>query len=202
MARFQDSVQQGIRADQPLATAVGEGTLYGVIDEGDIIERSDGAAWQPYSPTATGTVLQVINVQTGAVASGSTTIPFDDTIPEKTEGDEYMTLAVTPTSAMNKLKIEVFVWASPSVARFVTAALFQDTTTNALAAMSQYQTTGTGVNVISFSHYMTAGTTSATTFKIRAGADSAATVTFNGQSAGRKLGGVAASSITITEILV
>lgn len=51
MARFQDSIQQGIRADQPLATAVGEGTLYGVTDEGDIIERSDGAAWQPYSPS-------------------------------------------------------------------------------------------------------------------------------------------------------
>jgi len=48
---------------------------------------------------------------------------------------------------------------------------------------------------------MTAGTTSATTFKFRVGINSG-TFTFNGYSGGRKLGGVAASSMTITEIAV
>jgi len=49
---------------------------------------------------------------------------------------------------------------------------------------------------------MTAGTTSATTFKVRAGFNVTNTVVFNGGSGpGRKMGGALASSITITEIL-
>ena len=47
---------------------------------------------------------------------------------------------------------------------------------------------------------MTAGTTSATTFKVRIGGNSSVTVTLNGQSGARRLGGVASSSITITEV--
>src|SRR5689334_14376185 len=59
MSRLQDVIQQGLRADQPLATDVSVGTLYGVTDESDIIERSDGAAWQPYSPTSFGGLTTV-----------------------------------------------------------------------------------------------------------------------------------------------
>ena len=35
---------------------------------------------------------QIVATQTGAVATGTTTFPEDDTIPQNTEGDEYMTL--------------------------------------------------------------------------------------------------------------
>ena len=45
------------------------------------------------------------------------------------------------------------------------------------------------------------GTTSATTFKVRAGGNSASTITLNGANGGRRLGGALSSSITITEIL-
>ena len=38
------------------------------------------------------------------------------------------------------------------------------------------------------------------TFKVRAGANAAGTTTFNGTGGARRMGGVAASSITITEI--
>jgi len=85
-----------------------------------------------------------------------------------------------------------------------TTALFQDSTANALAAMvlkSGDTQTGFGPNV--FTHYMTAGTVSETTFKIRAGVNaSGGTFTFNGNSGSRLMGGVMASSITITEIKV
>jgi hypothetical protein len=79
--------------------------------------------------------------------------------------------------------------------------LFQDSTANALACAAQYQPAGQLVT-INFSHYMTAGTTSATTFKVRAGNGGSGTTTFNGVSAGRLFGGVISSSITITEIKV
>jgi hypothetical protein len=48
---------------------------------------------------------------------------------------------------------------------------------------------------------MTSGTTSATTFRVRAGASSAGTTTFNGSGGARFLGGVYASSIVIQEVL-
>ena len=154
-----------------------------------------------------GLTAQVVNVQTGAVNTGTTQIPYDDTIPQKTEGDEYMTLAITPKSATNKLRIDVVFNFSPgSSQREITAALFQDSTVNALACASKnavgainYDKEGQQIIV---AHYMAAGTISATTFKIRAGMDGGGTLTFNGKAGSRKFGGVMASSITITEIWV
>lgn len=203
MSRLQDVIQQDDRASQPVATTVPVGTLYGVTDEGNIIERSDGSAWQPYSPTAQGTIVQIVNTQTGAVSTGTTVTPFDDTIPQIGEGNEFMTLAITPTSATNKLKIDVVCNASCATAdRWLTVALFQDATSNALAADASYREISTEFAPICFSHYMTAGTTSATTFRVRAGVNTSGTTTFNGTSGSRVLGGVLASSITITEIFV
>jgi hypothetical protein len=49
-------------------------------------------------------------------------------------------------------------------------------------------------------HKMTSGTTSATTFRVRVGLNGAGTITFNGRSAARQLGGVMASSIVIREV--
>jgi len=149
-----------------------------------------------------GAAVQVVNTETGAVSSGSTQIPGDDTIPQNTEGDQVMTLAITPTSSTNKLKIEVVVQCAVSGAGTAVAALFQDTTANALAAMPARIDTAGGMTTISFTHFMTAGTTSSTTFKVRLGATSALTCTFNGTGGGRIFGGVMASSITITEIKV
>ena len=148
-------------------------------------------------------IVQVVNTQTGAVATGTTAVPADDTIPQITEGIEFMTLAITPTSATNKLKIEVVFIGSHSVAaNWVTVALFQDTTTNALAATSFVVTATGDVHTAIFTHYMTTGTTSATTFRVRAGGETASTTTFNGSVGAREGGGVYASSITITEIKV
>lgn len=157
----------------------------------------------PATTLPAGTVVQVVNTQTGAVASGSTTIPYDDTIPQNTEGDQYMSLAITPTAAANILKIDVvFNWATNANVHAI-VALFQDSTANALAAVLDFTNSSfEAAKPCTFTHYMTAGTTSSTTFKVRAGMESAATLTFNGVTAARKLGGVNASSITITEIKV
>ena len=37
-----------------------------------------------------GKLLQQVNFQSGAVATGTTIFPEDDTIPQNTEGDQYM----------------------------------------------------------------------------------------------------------------
>lgn len=150
--------------------------------------------------TAITSVIQVVNTQIGAVATGTTVMVQDDTIPQKTEGDEYMTLAITPKSVTNVLKIEVCVHFACSIANTRTfIALFQDTTASALAAGGCAGSGAANAMVHgNLTHYMAAGTTSETTFKVRLGPE-AGTLTFNGQGGSRLFGGVLASSITITE---
>ena len=149
------------------------------------------------SKLGTGAVLQVKNFQTGAVDTGTTTIPLDDTIPQITEGDEYMTLAITPTSASNKLRIEVAINGASTSADEI-AALFVGTTANALNVGSR-TSSGNWRQQLNILHYMDSGATSELTFRVRAGGTSG-TYTFNGHSSARTYGGVYLSSITIMEI--
>lgn len=193
-----------------ITTAANDRAIFASLGSGNWIclayQRADGTpVGSAYTPTAanalSGSVIQVVNTTTGAVATGTTTTPVDDTIPQNTEGTEFMTLAITPSNASNKLKIDVVFCASfPNNLQMV-VALHQDSTADALRGAVQWNSYNSEQNgVVTFSHYMAAGTTSATTFKVRAGMGSAGTITFNGISAGRLLGGVMASSITITEI--
>lgn len=158
----------------------------------------------PYTPPYTapsGSVVQVVSTQTGTVATSTAQTPADNTIPQKTEGTEFMTLAITPTNASNILDIEVVAVVSVTDQRTLTLALHQDSTSNALAATAVTQTLTT---TIVLRHRMVAGTTNATTFKVRIGLslEGAATITFNGAVGGTQLyGGVCVSSIKITEEL-
>jgi hypothetical protein len=171
-------------------TINGSGTVTGLT--------KTGISAQPVFP---GNVIQVVNFQTGAVSTGTTIIPWDDTIPQNTEGTEFMTLAITPTSSSNKLLIQIKAFFTYSVSNiWLSGALFQNATAGALAATTFYQAQATASAPIAINYYMTAGTTSSTTFKLRAGSDQAGTVTFNGAATARRFGGVMASSITITEI--
>ena len=156
-----------------------------------------GIAWK--DAAGGGKVLQVLNVQDGALASGTTTTPFDDTIPQITEGDENMTLSITPLSATSKLAIDVTtLYGNDTLGMDTTVALFVGTTAGALASGHNYNDGVTGA-FAAFKHTMTSGVTSALTFRVRIGAASASTTTFNGYAGLRKLGGSYASSITITE---
>jgi hypothetical protein len=156
----------------------------------------------PSSAMPAGSVLQVVNFQTGTYASGTTAIPHDNTIPQNTEGTEFMSLAITPTSASSKLKIDVSIRGALSGSNYFIAALFQDTTASALAASMTDIFSANYPTFVAFTYYMTSGTTSATTFKVRAGGDSVATLSFNGAGGSQRFGGVSSSSITITEIQV
>ena len=146
-----------------------------------------------------GKVVQMVNTQTGAVATGTTVMPLDDTIPQITEGDQYMTLNITPNNASNILFIQVVAFASSSVLARLSVALFVGSTANALAVVSLTTRSGGEPVGQALNHRMVAGGTSALTFRVRIGPGAAATTTFNGEASTRLFGGVAASSITITE---
>lgn len=150
------------------------------------------------------TQLQSVTTSTASVVTCSTNIPYDDTIPQNTEGDEVLTLAITPTYSNSILEI----WFDGLVTKDTNAgsvqvALFQDSTANALMAQAYMLTTNTTgrSDTASLRYYMTSGTTSSTTFKIRIG--SAANTCFvNGDNAGNRLmGGVSSTRLTITEYI-
>jgi len=149
-----------------------------------------------------GNVLQVVNFQTGAAATGTTLTPLDDTIPQITEGNQYMTLAITPTNANNILLIEVNgKFDSDTADRWLTLALHVGTTADALAATNGKIVNASNGHVISLAHRLVAGVTTELTFRIRVGANVASTLTFNGISGtGRLYGGISNSSFTITEM--
>jgi hypothetical protein len=164
---------------------------------------TNDAGFDTYIGDGTNAIQQRVYNQTGAVATGTGTIPFDNTIPQITEGTEFMTQAITPKSATNILEIDVrFFGGLTGSANDFTVALFQDSISNALAVNCFYDSDSGARFTTGVKHSMVAGTTSSTTFRVRAGGSSAGTLTFNGSGGARLYGGVAASSITITEYKV
>lgn len=149
---------------------------------GGVVQRVEGTPYTTYNST-------------------STTIPTDDTIPQNTEGAEWATVTITPKNASNRLVIEAFFSLVTTGTSTATAcfALFQDSTANALAATGATQTTGGYISNAYVKHEMAAGTTSATTFKVRAGASSG-NLYVNGGTSARTYGGIASVRISVTEI--
>jgi len=176
--------------------ALAEGqTCY--LEDANVVQYYDGAAWASVGEVSK--VVQIVNVQTGAMATGTTIIPADATIPQITEGDQYMSLAITPQNASNILTIEVVMIYATLNAGYSTSALFVGATANALAAAIIGSAAGNQPETTGFRHRMVAGVTTALTFTVRNGMGGATTTTFNGAQGINLAGGVLASSITITE---
>jgi hypothetical protein len=180
------------------------GNIGSASDTDAISIASNGVVTFSQTPVGdnTGAIVQVVNVQSGTYATGTTAIPTDNTIPQNNEGVEFFTLAITPTSASSKLLITINAVMGNTAAQWPTIALFQDSTANALATATVFQgTTGAG-NTLSISHFMTAETTSATTFKMRFGLGTTSTAHMNGPGGGALFGGTCSTSMTIMEIAV
>jgi len=146
-------------------------------------------------------VIQIQYATDAAVSAAlSTNIPVDDTIPQNTEGDEVLTQAVTPKSATSILEIVATIHMSAAAAEQLVAALFVDSTANALAIGIEYVSAADKVVTVTLRHLVVSGSTSARTYKIRIGSN-AQDVVMNGIVTGpaRLFGGVLRSSLRITE---
>lgn len=147
-----------------------------------------------------GVVVQSVAGVSTAVNTGAGTIPIDNTIPQNTEGDQYMSLDFTPLYSSSTLHISITAMLSSSAALQITGALFTDSNANALSATAVRNTAATEINTLHLFHAMAAGTTSQITFKFRAGGSAAGTTTFNGSGGTRAYGAITHSSIVVTEI--
>ena len=148
-----------------------------------------------------GNVVQQVHYSTGSYASSSVLIPFDNTIPQITEGTEFLSVAITPKSASNILFIQVVLAANSNQTsgHGFTTALFVGTTANALASISALVQSGY-LSPMGLNHRVVSGTTNELTFRVRAGGSNAGGPTMVNGFEGAKNGGTISSSITITEI--
>ena len=176
---------------------------------GITITPGAGALSIGFSP---GTVEQFIYSNTSAAIECATVIPCDDTIPQNIEGDEVLTATITPKNANNYLVIDFVGVGSCNLQSPCSVALFQDAIAGAIAATAWGNCDGKeysqNYNIpISLKFVMPAGTTSPTTFKIRVGcsistgAGSGAYINsfYDSGAQLRVFGGVAATTLTITE---
>jgi len=148
-----------------------------------------------------GLVVQYRETATGEVATGTTTIPFDDTIPQSNEGNQYLTVDITPKAVGNELFISVTLEAAHSVADTnIAAALFKDTDSNALAVGYVNVPNANREHIIKFDYRMTTTSTSLITFKVRAGGHNAGTMTLNGVIGARYYAGKLQSRIRVVEL--
>jgi len=148
-------------------------------------------------------VAQVVSVQDATQVTSNITIPLDDTIPQSNEGTAYsqLDLVITPTNANSVLLIEVQLAMYVSAALGVIACLFRDVEANALATVIQ-QLNGAGHSAqVRLRYFLTAGSTSTQTFKIRFGRTSGTTqIAYLNDFTTPYYGGTMRSSMTITEI--
>lgn len=149
-------------------------------------------------------IVQSVRTQNSTYTSGSTALPVDNTIPQNTEGTEYTALntTITPTKIGNRLRVKVILNWGPASATTYGFALFKDSNANAVYATTAALTGATYTDTLIIFHEETIVSTSATTFKVRAGNTTGSTVYFNGSSAAAVFGGVCFSSMTIEEIQV
>lgn len=138
------------------------------------------------------------------VVTCTTAMPVDDTVPQSTEGDQVVSVDITPNSAASDIEIEVHACGSTSTGMYVGAAVFQDALAGAIAGSPAVaQTTGANQKFqLSWSFRVPAGSTAARTYKLRIGPGSAGAVYVNGANGGgRIMGGAMKTTITAREVL-
>ena len=179
-------------------TLVGKATTDTLTNKSIVATQLTGTVAAARLPA--GSVLQVVSTDTGAVATGTTTLPQDDTIPQNTEGTQFMSLAITPISASSTLVIDVVTSSSNSGTSSMQLAVFRDATVNAIGASTGGTAAAGQMLNMKFSVSAAAVSTAATTFYLRIGGAAAGTITFNGSAGARYFGGVISSSIRIREV--
>lgn len=149
-------------------------------------------------PTFQGTaILQQVRTNKVTLQSITSSIPNDDTKPQITEGDQVLSLAITPKSSTSVLVIEFIAMGTTSGTAFVTTALFEAANTNAIQ-VSVLSSSGAAWATWNLLKYVTSGTTSAQTYSVRMGI-SANTLNINGFGGARFYGGSAETELIITE---
>ena len=148
-------------------------------------------------------IAQVVTDTDATYTTCSTDLPVDNTVPQNTEGDEILSVAITPKQSTSTLRITFTAMVGVSTAGMVGAGLFVDSTAAALNGTSVRVPSTAGTTLISLVHFVSAASTSSRTYKIRVGPDTGSPVSafINGDNSGRLMGGSSIAVLQVEEIL-
>lgn len=178
-----------------LGTGDDEGPALGELASKDTIERTDLA-----SGFGSIIIQRVVVASTAAVVACTTVVPYDDTIPQSTEGDQVLSGTFTPLSDASVLEIEARLMGGATTTVKLGIGLFQDSGTDAIAA-SWGISFSASANQQFLLHRMASPGTSAITFSVRAGPAAAATYGLNTSDATNRIGGGSVlSQLIVTEL--
>ena len=150
-----------------------------------------------------GGVVQRVHEQVNSTGTGTSLIPVDNTIPQVTEGTQFIDASITPTRASSVLNVSALINVSASAAgRWITCALFKDGAADAIAYASQYLDTSTELRQILINFDLDAGTVASQTYTVRVGPHAAATVYRNTGGAVYPAGSPIYCTLTLTEYAV
>ncbi|MEM7122080.1 MAG: hypothetical protein AAF563_12425 [Pseudomonadota bacterium] len=140
---------------------------------------------------------------TSAEATGTTTIPDDDTIPQSTEGNEIRTINYTPFRSDSTLWVDAW-WNGGHGTSYVEfwGALFLDSETSARRVAASSGSAAAQMLRLHLQHHHTGHSAGVQhTWKLRVGSASAGTLYTNRSSDGDKGGGGFTSGLRVLELL-
>jgi hypothetical protein len=147
--------------------------------------------------------VQLVSTQTTAYMSGTNTIPWDDTIPQITEGWQVLSTTVTATLATNNMRISVNLWGAEvsDTGNEGVMCVFKDAGANAIGCVGNTLGTQTGGGILFTIDFSTPSVdTSAHVFSVRFGED-VGTTEVNGKGGSRKLGGAGVTAMKVEEVV-
>lgn len=147
-------------------------------------------------------VKQVVTATSSSAITTTTPVLVDNSVPQSTEGAEFISVTITPTSSSSKvLLIFSGMFGCTVASNIITAFLLRNSGTSALYAIGgQASNSANSVTPISFQFVDSPATTSATTYRVRAGTQTTATVRGNAAGDGSSYGGVQAMTLIAIEI--
>lgn len=153
------------------------------------------------SVTVPSKLVQRVAVSSATYQSCPTSMPCDNTIPQITEGNQILSLDITPTNAANIIRCYVSAGFGGSSQGIGACALFSSIAgTNALDGRHFTVDGTTSMTPVNFIYEEAAGSLTARTYTVRAGGDTIATVKLNGDNTSRTLGGIQKAWIIVEEL--
>lgn len=185
------------RATQPIAIL---GYIEAVNTAGAWATPSLAVGYGPGIPLP-GEIIQTRRTTTGTVSAPvAVATPNDNTIPQVTEGNSYITRAITPTSALNILEFNA-IWNGTNTGAVLVQIvhLHQTGVNDAIAVSSQANAGASQPMSISVGGQKVAGSAGSLTFDLRSGNATGTAATFNGSAGAQLMGGAFGSFLQVRE---
>ena len=188
----------------------------GLAASGTWVAPSAVVTWEPGMPLP-GQVVKNYASRITAMSTGTTVFPVDDTIPQKTEGNAFLTTndqsfaadvsgTLYNSARCNILRVRVTAeLASSNTDNEIAGAIFVNTEADAVAASVAARPATAGarctLNLEYYGPNRDGSNNKISIVSFRAGTASAGTTTFNGSAGARTFGGRMGSQIVCEEIM-